>query len=213
MITTHEQVPIRTVAILRGMAPDKAVALAQRSWAAGIDLVEVPVQDERSWIALKEVIAAADGRPVGAGTVTTRERAEQAIALGVAVCISPGLHVAVIEVAREAGARVLPGVMTATETQAAADLGATTCKLFPAGILGADYLRALAPVFPGMAFVPTGAVDAGNAAAMVDAGASAIAFGGSLERVLDEPSAIREAARIARPWFLSPLLEGSEVRQ
>lgn len=213
MSLTQELGPIRTVAILRGMAPGKAVDLAQRSWEAGIDLVEVPVQDHRSWLALEAVMAAADGRPVGAGTVTTLQRAERAIGLGVAVCISPGLHPAVVELARALGAPVLPGVLTPTEAQAASDLGVTTCKLFPAGLLGAGYLNALRPVFPGLAFVPTGAVDAGNTAALVDAGASAIAFGGALERVLDEPSAIREAARIKRPWIIAPLPQLSETLQ
>lgn len=205
MSATHEVGPVRTVAILRGMAPGAAVALAQRSWGAGMDLVEVPVQDDRSWSALEAVMAAADGRPVGAGTVTTQQRAERAIALGVAVCISPGLHPAVVETARAAGVPLLPGVLTATEAQTAADLGFEACKLFPAGVLGAGYLNALRPVFPGLAFVPTGAVDADNAAAMVDAGASALAFGGSLERVLDEPSALREAGRITRPWLPAAL--------
>lgn len=205
MSSTHAVGPVRTVAILRGMPPAAAVALARRSWAAGIDLVEVPVQDDRAWLALEAVMAAADGRPVGAGTVTTLQRAERAIGMGVAVCISPGLHPAVLEAARAAGVPVLPGVLTSTEAQAAADLGVTTCKLFPGGVLGAAYLKALRPVFPGLAFVPTGAVDTSNAAALVDAGASALAFGGSLEQVLDDPSALHEASRITRPWLLEPL--------
>lgn len=211
MTLTKKLGPIRTVAILRGMELDKAVELARRSWSAGIDLVEVPVQDHRSWLALEAVMAAAEGRPVGAGTVTTIERAKRAIGLGVAVCISPGLHPAVLELSRIFGVPVLPGVLTPTEVQAASDLGVTTCKLFPAGLLGASYLNALRPVFPNLAFVPTGAVDSGNTAALVDAGACAIAFGGALERVLDEPSAIREAERIERPWIITPLPQVPET--
>lgn len=205
MSKDREPRPVRTVAILRGRDPRTAVDLAERCWSAGVDLVEVPVQDERSWTSLREVLAVAGDRPVGAGTVTTAERAERAIDLGVAVCISPGLHGDVIAVARDAGVPVLPGVLTPTEVQAAADLGVRTCKLFPAGVLGPDYLSSLGPVFPEMGFVPTGAVGAGNAVAMVDAGAAAVAFGGALEQLLDAPSVLRGCQRISRPWILSPL--------
>ena len=36
------------MAILRGYAPDEAVALAETIWALGVDIVEVPIQDTAS---------------------------------------------------------------------------------------------------------------------------------------------------------------------
>jgi 2-dehydro-3-deoxyphosphogluconate aldolase/(4S)-4-hydroxy-2-oxoglutarate aldolase len=54
----------------------------------------------------------------------------------------------------------LPGVATPSEVMAARDLGISFLKLFPAeAVGGARFLRALAPVFPGIAFCPTGGVD------------------------------------------------------
>jgi 2-dehydro-3-deoxyphosphogluconate aldolase/(4S)-4-hydroxy-2-oxoglutarate aldolase len=60
----------------------------------------------------------------------------------------------------------LPGVATPSEVMAARALGICVMKLFPAEALGGvGFLKALAPVFPGVAFCPTGGVDERGAAA------------------------------------------------
>ena len=54
----------------------------------------------------------------------------------------------------------LPGVATPSEIMAARALGVCVMKLFPAQALGGiGFLRALAPVFSGIAFCPTGGID------------------------------------------------------
>ncbi len=59
----------------------------------------------------------------------------------------------------------LPGVATPSEIMAARALGICLMKLFPAEALGGiGFLRALAPVFPGVAFCPTGGIDERSAA-------------------------------------------------
>jgi 2-dehydro-3-deoxyphosphogluconate aldolase/(4S)-4-hydroxy-2-oxoglutarate aldolase len=58
----------------------------------------------------------------------------------------------------------LPGVATPSEVMAARALGICVMKFFPAEALGGvAFLKALAPVFPGVAFCPTGGIDEGNA--------------------------------------------------
>jgi 2-dehydro-3-deoxyphosphogluconate aldolase / (4S)-4-hydroxy-2-oxoglutarate aldolase len=201
---TRSWEPIRTVAIFRGYPPPKAVELAERCWEAGFDLVEVPVQDERGWEALDAVIRRAEGRPVGAGTVIDAERARRAIDAGADVLITPGFGEDVIDAARGAGRSVLPGVMTPTELQRCLRIGVEACKVFPIGVLGAAYLKALRPVFPELGFVATGGVGPANAAELVAAGANALAFGGSIETILEDPTPIkRAAAAIERPWIPS----------
>jgi 2-dehydro-3-deoxyphosphogluconate aldolase/(4S)-4-hydroxy-2-oxoglutarate aldolase len=69
-------------------------------------------------------------------------------------------------------------------------LGADLVKLFPASTYGPGHLRALRTVFPEVAFVPTGGVDAENVAAWAEAGASAVAVGGALTQ-----GDVRENAR------------------
>jgi 2-dehydro-3-deoxyphosphogluconate aldolase/(4S)-4-hydroxy-2-oxoglutarate aldolase len=54
----------------------------------------------------------------------------------------------------------LPGVATPSEIMAARALGICVMKLFPAEAMGGLALvRALAPVFPGIALCPTGGID------------------------------------------------------
>ncbi|WNB85909.1 bifunctional 4-hydroxy-2-oxoglutarate aldolase/2-dehydro-3-deoxy-phosphogluconate aldolase [Cellulomonas sp. ATA003] len=100
---------------------------------------------------------------VGAGTVLTVEQVDQAVAAGASYVVSPGLSRAVVERCAEHGVLALPGAVTATEIQAALELGLTTVKFFPAGTSGgAPAIAALAAPFTGVSFVPTGGVGPKN---------------------------------------------------
>lgn len=100
---------------------------------------------------------------VGAGTVVTAEQVDQAVAAGASYVVSPGLSRAVVERCGEHGVLALPGAVTATEIQAALELGLTTVKFFPAGTSGgAPAIRALAGPFGGVSFIPTGGVGPDN---------------------------------------------------
>jgi 2-dehydro-3-deoxyphosphogluconate aldolase/(4S)-4-hydroxy-2-oxoglutarate aldolase len=79
--------------------------------------------------------------------------------------VSPGLSRAVVERCQEHGVLALPGAVTATEIQAALELGLTTVKFFPAGTSGgAAAIAALAAPFGAIKFVPTGGVGPKNLA-------------------------------------------------
>jgi 2-dehydro-3-deoxyphosphogluconate aldolase/(4S)-4-hydroxy-2-oxoglutarate aldolase len=54
-------------------------------------------------------------------------------------------------------------------------------KVFPASSVGGPgHIKALCSVFPGVAFCPTGGVEAGNLAAFLAAGAAFVGMGGAL---------------------------------
>ena len=54
-------------------------------------------------------------------------------------------------------------------------------KIFPASSAGGPgHIKALASVFPGVAFCPTGGVEPGNVAAFLAAGAAFVGMGGAL---------------------------------
>jgi len=102
---------------------------------------------------------------VGAGTVLTVAQVDQAVAAGARFVVSPGLSRAVVERCGEHGILALPGAVTATEVQAALELGLSTVKFFPAGTSGgAAAIKALAAPFGGVSFVPTGGVGPTNLA-------------------------------------------------
>lgn len=181
--------PTPSIAILRGHDPPAAVELAHRCWAAGIGLVEVPVQDERAWEALGAVVEAAGDQPVGAGTVLTPRQARRAADLGATVLISPGWSQELWSVTSTLGVTHVPGVFTPSEVSAAVGNGARTCKLFPASAFGTDYVRALMGPFPDVELIAVGGVRPDDAQPFLDAGAVAVAFGSSLPDLLANDAA------------------------
>ena len=186
------------MAILRGMGVSKSLAVAEQAWSLGITVVEIPIQTEEDLRALRTVVSAgkARGLLVGAGTVVSERHVEQAASAGAAFTVSPGLNLAVVSASTDAGLPTLPGVASATEVQLALDSGLTWMKTFPASILGAGWISAMAGPFPQARFVATGGMDSSNAATFLGAGAQVVAVGTALE----DPAQLPQLAEImARP--------------
>jgi 2-dehydro-3-deoxyphosphogluconate aldolase/(4S)-4-hydroxy-2-oxoglutarate aldolase len=195
-MTGVTRLSMRTVAILRAFAPAETKELARRAWDAGVDLVEVPVQGDAGWAALSSVADCADGRPFGAGTVLTADDARRAVDLGASVIISPGIDAAVVEAAQGAGALALPGVFTPSDVTLAVRLGVSTCKLFPASLVGPQWVSQLRGPFPRMGIIAVGGVGLANAADYLRAGAVGVGFGSSIEDVLAAPDPAAEIAAL-----------------
>jgi 2-dehydro-3-deoxyphosphogluconate aldolase/(4S)-4-hydroxy-2-oxoglutarate aldolase len=82
------------------------------------------------------------------------------VAAGARFLVSPGMTAELAAAALATDLPYLPGVATPSEIMAARDLGICLVKLFPAEAVGGTaLLRALVPVFPGVAFCPTGGID------------------------------------------------------
>jgi 2-dehydro-3-deoxyphosphogluconate aldolase/(4S)-4-hydroxy-2-oxoglutarate aldolase len=69
------------------------------------------------------------------------------------------------------------GALTPTEILVALDLGAAAVKIFPAGAFGPRYFKDLRGPFPEVALIPSGGVNAGNAAEFLARGAVAVTAG------------------------------------
>lgn len=173
----------QVMAILRGMTPERTVALAEKAWDLGIDLVEVPVQVDEAFASLVAAVRAGErrGKHVGAGTVTTTRQLDQVIAAGAKFAVAPGLDLAIFDAATRAGLPYLPGVMTPSEIQAAVGAGVRYVKAFPAAVLGPAWFSNMSGPFPGVRFVATGGINAHNAVTFLDAGAVAVGVGSALE--------------------------------
>jgi 2-dehydro-3-deoxyphosphogluconate aldolase/(4S)-4-hydroxy-2-oxoglutarate aldolase len=173
LLRGHRYVPVVVLADAADAAP-----LAEALVAGGLPIAEVTFRTPAAEQALKTL--AADTRLlVGAGTVFTRDQVDRAVAAGAQFVVSPGFSPSVVRHGRELGVPVLPGVATATELMAALDEGVDVVKFFPAEQLGGvGTLRALAAVFGGVRFVPTGGITAGLARSYLDVPAVA-AVGGS----------------------------------
>jgi 2-dehydro-3-deoxyphosphogluconate aldolase/(4S)-4-hydroxy-2-oxoglutarate aldolase len=168
----------RIVLILRDLGVDETVRRAKEAWAAGIALVEVTADGDEAVAAVRATVAAAEGRPVLAGTVLSPAVAETVAGLGVAATVAPGLDEAVALASIAAGVPHVPGVATASEVQRAVALGCTLLKGFPAGSLGPGWFKAMRGPFPRVRFMATGGLTAQTAPEYFAAGVSMIGFGG-----------------------------------
>lgn len=141
-----------------------ADAVAGALVAGGLPVAEVTFRTAAAPDAIRAMSDRGDIL-VGAGTVLTAAQVDQAVAAGARYVVSPGLSRAVVERCHEHGVLALPGAVTATEVQAALELGLSTVKFFPAGTSGgAAAIKALSAPFGQVRFVPTGGIGPANLA-------------------------------------------------
>jgi 2-dehydro-3-deoxyphosphogluconate aldolase/(4S)-4-hydroxy-2-oxoglutarate aldolase len=173
---------IGIVPVVRAATVEEATRAVEAICAGGIPVVEITMTVPDAVSVIREA-ARQHGRNVliGAGTVTTPEQADQCISAGAEFLVSPGLSAAVLAVARSSNKLAIPGALTPTELMSAQERGARLVKIFPCGSVGgAKYLRSLRAPFPKALLIPTGGVNAANAAEFIAAGAFALGIGAEL---------------------------------
>ena len=154
----------RVVPVVTRLELDRARDLARALKRAGLPLIELTLRTS-SAVAVLRRLAADEELIVGAGTVIRAEQVDIAAEAGARFVVTPGLSDEVMRRCREVAMPVIPGVSTATEIIAALDHGCSVMKFFPAETSGGTAaLRALEAPFPDVRFIPTGGVNAGNAA-------------------------------------------------
>lgn len=170
------------IAILRGLEPERAAAVAEVLIDAGITLIEVPLNSPDPFLSIERLIAAVGKRAlVGAGTVLDAGQVRVLAALRARLVVAPNCNPDVIGAAVASGMVALPGVLTPTEMFAAIAAGAQGLKIFPAELVppaGVKAVRAVLP--PGLPLFMVGGINAGTMAAYRAAGATGFGLGSSL---------------------------------
>lgn len=177
----------KLVAIVRGLAPEYCVPLARAFYDGGIRAIEVtfnqkaPEEYGKTTQAIRAIKdAMGEKMSVGAGTVTSVELVEAAHAAGAEFIVSPDCNEAVIRRTRELGMVSMPGALTPTEVLTAYRAGANFVKVFPAGCLGAGYIKAIRGPLNHIPLLAVGSVSEKNAADFLRAGCVGIGAGGNL---------------------------------
>lgn len=172
----------RIVAIVRTETGADAEEIGDAVIGGGLDVLEVALTTPGALIAIERLSVRHPNALIGAGTVLDAPSARQAVLAGARFLVSPSLSAEVIATAHRYGAVALPGVQTPTEIVSALEAGADMVKLFPADEHRPGYLRAIRAALPQAPMVPTGGIDASNAAEWLRAGAVAVGVGGALTR-------------------------------
>lgn len=131
------------MAVVRTESTETARQQCEWLVEAGIRLLEITFSVPRAVELTAEMLASCPGEVcVGMGTVTTEERARNAVEVGASFIVSPNCSPRVAETARTADRYLVLGSLTPTEIVAARELGADLVKVYPLPFVGgAAYLQ------------------------------------------------------------------------
>ena len=203
---------IGIIPVVRAASVEEANRAVEAICAGGIPVVEITMTVPNAISVIRELAQRYGGDVlIGAGTVTNAEQAESCVRAGAQFLVSPGLSTSVLSVARVNNRLAIPGALTPTELMNAQEHGARLVKIFPCGnVGGAKYLKSLKAPFPHAQLIPTGGVNAANAAEFIAAGAYALGVGadlvdtvalreGNLEKITSAAKELVQAVASARP--------------
>jgi 2-dehydro-3-deoxyphosphogluconate aldolase/(4S)-4-hydroxy-2-oxoglutarate aldolase len=178
-ITTINQIaPLRIIPVLTITDVKHVDAIATAVMECGIQNVEVTLRTDVSLAAI-EAFAKYPNLVVGVGSVKNSGDLSRAVDAGATFAVSPGYLKEIGEMAKKLNVFYLPGVATSTEIMRALSDGFNLLKFFPAEQLGGvQMLKAIAPVFPSVQFIPTGGINGENIDKYL-AHPSVVAVGGS----------------------------------
>lgn len=130
--------------------------------AGRLPIVEVTFRTSAAESAIRTLCSRGDSL-VGAGTVLSVEMAQRARDAGATFAVSPGLNPKVVEWCLKNSLPIIPGAVTATEIEAALELGIKVMKFFPSEPMGGiKAMQLLGGPYPMIRFVPTGGVGPDN---------------------------------------------------
>ena len=191
------------VAILRGLTPPEALDVGEALVAAGIELIEVPLNSPDPYASIALLAKALAGRAlVGAGTVLEAAQVEAVMRAGGQLIVSPNADPAVIALACARGLVSLPGCVTPTECFAALKAGARALKLFPGELVTQASAKALAAVLPaGTRMILVGGVSAATLPQWVGTAVHGFGIGSALYKPGMSPADVaRHAATFIAAW-------------
>ena len=186
------------VAILRGIRPEEAVPVAVALEAAGLAIVEVPLNSPDPMVSIAALVLEFGERLlIGAGTVMTEAQVAEVAEAGGRLIVTPHADAVVVRAAKRLGLLAVPGFFTPAEAFAMLGAGADALKLFPAEGASPAMLRAMRAVLPaGTMVLPVGGIDALNMAAWRAAGAAGFGIGSAIYKPGDTAAVVGKKARV-----------------
>jgi 2-dehydro-3-deoxyphosphogluconate aldolase / (4S)-4-hydroxy-2-oxoglutarate aldolase len=191
------------IAVVRTNDPAEAQRQALLFAESGLELIEITFTVPEAASLVRTLLRERGqvGPPFfGMGTVTTQERAAQALQAGTEFVVTPNTSAAVAAATRDAGLFLALGALTATEVVEAHRQGADIVKVFPLPPVGGPaYLRALRQPLGDIPMMASGGYGVEEIADYRAAGAEAFGIGPPLLGADDEATRrnVRRALELA----------------
>lgn len=172
------------IAILRGIQPHEAEKIGATLIAAGVTIIEVPLNSPDPLLSIERLARRfGNDAVIGAGTVLQEKHVRDVSEAGGRLIVSPNTNVSVIAAGHERGMISLPGYFTPSEAFWALRAGATGLKLFPAEGASPAVLRAQRAVLPrDVPILAVGGINPENLGSWRAAGADGFGLGSALYR-------------------------------
>ncbi|MGM9676227.1 MAG: bifunctional 4-hydroxy-2-oxoglutarate aldolase/2-dehydro-3-deoxy-phosphogluconate aldolase, partial [Butyricicoccus sp.] len=141
---------IGVVPVIKLNHPERdAAPLAKALCAGDVPVAEVTFRAAGAPLAIRIMKETCPDMIVGAGTVTTTEQIDEAIAAGAQFIVTPGFDEALVKYAQEKQLAIYPGCTTPTDYHAALKFGLEVLKFFPAEQSGGlAKIKAMSAPFP-----------------------------------------------------------------
>ena len=169
------------LAVIRGPSAELTVKMVEALVAGGVKGIEITYSTPNA----EEVVSTLARKfgtsiLLGMGTLTKPEQSLSAKAAGANFLVSPICDPVLVNSMVDSGLLTMAGALTPTEVFQAYSLGTDVVKIFPGSLGGPAYVKALKGPFPYIPMMPTGGVNAANAADWFAAGVVAVGAGSEL---------------------------------
>jgi 2-dehydro-3-deoxyphosphogluconate aldolase/(4S)-4-hydroxy-2-oxoglutarate aldolase len=169
------------VAVIRLKEPGKLRAVVDAMAEGGVRALEVTMTVPGAVDLIRELAPKLPaGFLLGAGTVTDVATARAVIDAGACFVVGPVFRPEVIAACHDRDVPAMPGCFSPTEILAAHECGADIVKVFPATMLGPQFVKDVRAPLPQVKLMPTGGVTLENAGDWIRAGAVAVGLGSAL---------------------------------
>lgn len=174
-----EKMPI--VGIVRGISPDDFKQILPIFADSGLTTIEITMNTADVETLIAYAIEKYGGQlNIGAGTVCSSSDLENALSYGAQFIVTPIINQEVIKACVDKNIPIFPGALTPSEIFMATNLGADMVKVFPAGYMGADYIREIKGPLSNIRLLPTGGIKLDNLKDFWKAGVQGFGIGSPL---------------------------------
>ena len=148
---------------------------------AGFTTIEITLNTPEALSVISSLANQYNGElNVGAGTVCTLDDLTDAVNAGANFIVTPIFKAEVVKKCVSMEVPIFPGAFSPTEIYEAWELGASMVKLYPASVVGSEYISAVLAPLNKIKLMPTGGIHLSNMLAFMKAGATSLGIGSEL---------------------------------